>query len=156
MREHEIAPPKGAKHERVRVGRGHGSGLGSYSGKGVKGQKARSGMHVRPGFEGGQLPIIKRLPRQRGFRNRFRVEYQAVNVQSLDVFDPGMEVTPVQMVKAGLLHDTKTRVKVLGEGEIAKALKVKAHKFSASAREKIIAAGGSVEEIHDAAADPAV
>lgn len=147
MREHEIAPAKGAKRERVRVGRGLGSGLGTYSGKGQKGQKARSGMHLNPGFEGGQLRLIKRLPEQRGFRNYFRVEYQVVNVAALDRFDAGAEVTPLEMLKAGLVRNLDTPVKVLGEGELSKALKVRANKFSASAKQKIAAAGGAAEEI---------
>ena len=151
MREHELAPPKGAKQQRKRLGRGLGSGKGTYSGKGQKGQKARAGVRIRPGFEGGQLPIIKRLPRQRGFRNRFRVEYQVVNLQSLDRFDDGAEVAPLDLLRAGLVRNLRSPVKILGEGEIGKALKLKANKFSATAKGKITAAGGTAEEI-DAAA----
>ena len=152
MREHEVAPPRGARRDRTRVGRGLGSGLGTYAGKGVKGQKARAGVRMRPGFEGGQLPMVKRLPEQRGFRNPFRIEYQVVNVASLDRFDAGAEVTPADMLKAGLLRDLKRPVKVLGEGELTKAVKVRANKFSTTAREKIAAAGGAAEEIVASAA----
>ena len=151
MREHEIAPAPGAKHRSKRVGRGYGSGKGQYSGKGIKGQKSRSGVRIRPGFEGGQLPLIKRLPRQRGFRNRFRVEYQVVNLKALERFEPGAEVSPAEMLREGLVRNLNTPVKVLGEGDISKALSVKADKFSASAREKIAAAGGSAEETNAAA-----
>lgn len=147
MREHEISPAKGSTTRRKRLGRGLSSGRGQYSGKGMKGQKARSGVRIRPGFEGGQLPIIKRLPRQRGFRNPFRVEYQVVNLQALDRFDAGAEITPTQLLQTGLIRNLKMPVKVLGEGAVSKALNLKANKFSASAREKIAAAGGTVEEI---------
>lgn len=152
MREHEIAPSPGSKHTQKRVGRGHGSGRGTTAGHGTKGQNSRSGVTIRPGFEGGQLPIIKRLPRQRGFRNRFRVEYQVVNVQALDRFDNGATITALELVKAGLIRDTVAPVKVLGQGDITRQVNVKADKFSASAKEKITAAGGSVEEVHAAAA----
>jgi len=152
MREHEITPPKGAKHPKKRIGRGYGSGKGQYSGKGMKGQKARSGVHIRPGFEGGQNPIIKRLPRQRGFRNRFRVEYQIVNLQSLERFQEGAIVTPAELLRAGLVRNLKTPVKVLGQGDVGKALHLQANKFSTSARDKIAAAGGTVREIDATAA----
>ncbi|MBF8299193.1 MAG: ribosomal protein [Dehalococcoidia bacterium] len=148
MRENEITPPKGQRRPAKRVGRGHGSGRGITSGKGQKGQNSRSGVTIRPGFEGGQLPIIKRLPEQRGFRNPFRVEYQVVNVQSLDRFDAGSTVTLEMLRDAGLVRTLKQPVKVLGEGEITKELHVVAHKISAAAKEKIIAAGGTVEELN--------
>ena len=152
MREHELTPSKGARHKRKRLGRGLGSGKGAFAGKGQKGQKSRSGVRIRPGFEGGQLPIIKRLPRQRGFRNRFRVEYQVVNIQSLDRFEDGAEVTPMDLLRSGLVRNLKTPIKVLGQGEVGKALKVKATKFSATAKDKIAAAGGTAEEIDATAA----
>lgn len=152
MREHEISPPDGAKHPKKRIGRGYGSGKGQYSGKGMKGQKARSGARIRPGFEGGQLPIIKRLPRQRGFRNRFRVEYQVVNLQSLDRFEKGARVTLNELLQAGLVRNRKSPVKVLGQGTLDKALHVQANKFSASAKQKISAAGGTLEETDAATA----
>lgn len=152
MREHEISPPKGSKHRQKRVGRGHGSGRGTTAGHGTKGQKSRSGVTIRPGFEGGQLPQIKRLPRLRGFRNRFRVEYQPVNTEDFERFDAGATVTPEDLLKAGLIRRLDEPVKVLAHGDITRALTVKAHKFSAVAREKIAAAGGSVEEINATAA----
>lgn len=152
MREHEIAPAEGAQHRSRRVGRGHGSGRGTTAGHGTKGQKSRSGVQIRPGFEGGQLPIIKRLPRQRGFRNYFRVEYQVVNVQALERFEGGSTVTAADLRSAGLIHDVHAPVKVLGQGDITRPLTVKANKFSSSAKEKIVAAGGTVEEIDATAA----
>ena len=154
MREHEVSRPKGASRPKRRLGRGHGGGQGTYAGKGMKGQKARSGVRMRPGFEGGQLPLIKRLPHQRGFHNRFRVEYQVVNVGALDRFEDGEAVTLERLVETGLVHTLKKLVKVLGQGELNKKLQVSAHKFSGSARQKIEAAKGSAEEI-DAAANPA-
>ena len=137
----------GAKHTRKRVGRGDGSGHGSYSGRGCKGQKSRSGGGVRPGFEGGQLPLIKRLPRLRGFTNTYRVNYSIVNVGSLRWFDPNTEVTPEELLRAGLIRSLKQPVKILGDGEIDRPLVVKASKFSTAAVNKISAAGGKVEAI---------
>jgi large subunit ribosomal protein L15 len=137
----------GAKHTRKRVGRGDGSGHGSYSGRGCKGQKSRSGGGVRPGFEGGQLPLIKRLPRLRGFTNTYRVNYSIVNVGSLKWFDPNTEVTPEELLRAGLIRSLKQPVKILGDGEIDRPLVVKASKFSTAAVNKISAAGGRVEAI---------
>ena len=151
MREHEVKPPRGSKRTRRRIGRGSGSGRGGYSGKGVKGQKSRAGVRMRPGFEGGQNPLVKKLPHQRGFYNRFRVEYQVVNVSALEKLEAGAEVTPLEMLKAGLVRNLKTPVKVLGNGDLTKALSVKAHKFSGTAKSKISAAKGTAEEI-DAAA----
>jgi large subunit ribosomal protein L15 len=155
MREHEITPPPGQKKAAKRVGRGHGSGRGITSGKGQKGQKSRSGVTIRPGFEGGQLPMIKRLPHQRGFRNPFRVEYQVVNLAALDRFEAGAEVTAQALHEAGLVHSLRLPVKVLGEGEVTKALKVRVHRVSAGAREKLQAAGGTVEELNAAETRPA-
>ncbi len=155
MREHEVAPPKGFKQTQgsKRLGRGHGSGRGTTAGRGTKGQNSRTGVHRRPGFEGGQLPIIKRLPRLRGFRNRFRITYQVVNLNDLEKLHKGATVTRESLVKAGLIRNDTSPLKVLGTGELKKALHVKAHKFSASAKDKIAAAGGTVEEI-DAGASP--
>jgi large subunit ribosomal protein L15 len=134
------------------VGRGNGSGHGTFSGRGCKGQKARAGNNkMRPGFEGGQLPLIKRLPRKRGFTNIFRTEYAAVNAGALNVFASGSEVTPEAMLAAGIIKNLNIPVKVLGDGDIDRALTVKAHKFSASAKAKIEAAGGKVEEVAHAA-----
>ena len=147
MQTHELRPPKGARHKRKRVGRGNASGHGTYSGRGSKGQKARSGVGIRLGFEGGQTPLVKRLPRLRGFTNIFRVEYAAVNVKQLERFEAGTEVTPQLLREVGIIKSLRQPVKVLGDGEITKALTVRAHRFSAVAKEKIEAAGGIVEEV---------
>ncbi len=146
MRQDELRPPRGAKHGRKRVGRGDSSGRGTYSGRGCKGQKSRSGGGVRLGFEGGQLPLIQRLPRKRGFTNVFRVEYSVVNVGKLGVFPSGAEVGPRELLNAGLIGTVDRPIKVLGHGDIRHPLVVTAHKFSASATEKISAAGGRTEQ----------
>ncbi|HUU08748.1 MAG TPA: 50S ribosomal protein L15 [Dehalococcoidales bacterium] len=151
MRQDELAPVPGAKKDRKRVGRGNGSGHGTYSGRGSKGQKSRSGYKMRPGFEGGQLPLIKRLPQKRGFTNIFRIEYNLVNIDRLNQFKTGSKVTPEKLVAAGVIKSLRQPVKILGEGELKHPLSVKANKFSASAKAKIEAAGGKVEEIgHEA------
>ena len=124
------------------MGRGDGSGHGTYSGRGCKGQKSRAGGGVRLGFEGGQLPLIKRLPRKRGFVNIFKTEYSIVNVGDLKVFAPNAEVTPKELLQAGLIKSFKNQVKILGNGDIDRPLTVKASKFSAAAEKKIVAAGG--------------
>ena len=147
MDQTKIRPPEGAKHKRKRVGRGNASGHGSFSGRGCKGQKSRSGPNVRVGFEGGQLPLIKRLPALRGFHNKFKTIYSAVNVGDLDKFDAGTEVTVAELYKAGMIQTVKHPVKILGDGKIEKALTVKANKFTAVAKEKIDAAGGKAEEV---------
>ncbi len=147
MRQNELSPAPGSKKERKRVGRGDGSGHGTYSGRGIKGQKARSGFKMRPGFEGGQLPLIKRLPQKRGFNNPFRVEYSVVNLDQLNRFESGSEVTPEKLVEAGILKSLRQPIKVLARGELEHPLKVKANKFSAAAKSKIEAVGGEVEEI---------
>ena len=147
MRQDELSPAPGSKKNRKRVGRGAGSGHGTYSGRGLKGQKSRAGFKVKPGFEGGQLPLIKRLPQKRGFFNKFRTEYNVVNVGQLNVFAAGSEITPEKLVAAGLLKSSPPPVKILAEGDITQPLSVKAHKFSTTAKAKIEAAGGSVEEV---------
>ena len=147
MLQHNLRPPAGATHKRKRVGRGDGSGHGSYSGKGCKGQKARSGGGVRLGFEGGQLALIKRLPRKRGFTNIFRTEYSIVNVGELKAFSANAEITPKELLDVGLIRSFKYPVKILGDGKIDRPLIVKAKKFSAAAEKKIVAAGGKVEAI---------
>ncbi len=147
MRQDELSPAPGSKKDRKRVGRGAGSGHGTYSGRGLKGQKSRAGFKVKPGFEGGQLPLIKRLPQKRGFFNKFRTEYNVVNVGQLNVFAAGSEITPEKLVAAGLLKSSPSLVKILAEGDITQPLSVRAHKFSAVAKAKIEAAGGSVEEV---------
>jgi large subunit ribosomal protein L15 len=147
MQQHNLKPPAGATHKRKRVGRGDGSGHGSYSGKGCKGQKARAGGGVRLGFEGGQLALIKRLPRKRGFTNIFKTEYAIVNVGELKAFSAKAEVSPQQLFDIGLIKSFKYPVKILGNGDIDRPLAVKANKFSAAAEKKIVAAGGKVEAI---------
>ncbi|GAG34590.1 unnamed protein product [marine sediment metagenome] len=147
MRQNELSPAPGSKRARKRVGRGDGSGHGTYSGRGVKGQKSRAGFSMRPGFEGGQLPLIKRLPRKRGFTNIFRTEYSVVNMSKLNVFESGSEITPESLVAAGLVKTLRHPVKILADGDINHPLTVKAHKFSAAARAKIEAAGGTAEEV---------
>jgi large subunit ribosomal protein L15 len=144
---HELRPPKGSKHARKRVGRGDASGRGTYSGRGLKGQKSRSGRKPKLGFEGGQTRLIKRLPRRRGFTNIFRKEYSAVNLRDLERFEAGTEVTPDLLKQSGVIRSLRRPVKVLASGELTKALAVKAHKFSVTAKEKIEAAGGSALEI---------
>jgi len=146
MKQNELRPPVGAKHKRKLVGRGNGSGHGTYSGRGCKGQKARSGGGVRLGFEGGQLPLIKRLPRKRGFTNVFKTEYNVVNVGKLAVFPPGTEVTPNELLRAGLISTVDNPTKILGAGDIQHPLLVSANKFSSSAEKKILAAGGKVKQ----------
>ena len=147
MQQHELRPPAGAKRARHRVGRGDSSGYGSFAGRGMKGQKSRSGGGVRPGFEGGQLPLSKKLPFVRGFTNIFRVEYNVVNVSSLAAFDAHSDVNPAALGEAGIVRNANKPIKILGRGEIDVPLTVAAHKFSESARQKIQAAGGTVREI---------
>jgi large subunit ribosomal protein L15 len=142
MKLHELSPAKGSKQSRKRVGRGPGSGLGKTAGKGHKGQKSRSGYARQAGFEGGQMTLIRRVPK-RGFTNLFKTTYSVVNLSQLGDFD--REVTPETLAKRGLVR-SGALVKVLGDGEIGKALTVVAHKFSRSARTKIEAAGGSCQE----------
>lgn len=150
MNLHELAPNPGARRERKRLGRGIGSGLGKTSGRGHKGQNARSGGGVRPGFEGGQMPLLRRLPK-RGFSNApFKVRYEVVNVADLDRFDAGTVVTPELLDETRVCKNATKGVKVLGTGELTKALTVRAHAVSASARQKIEAAGGKVEVIGEA------
>jgi large subunit ribosomal protein L15 len=147
MKQNELKPPAGAKHKRKLVGRGDGSGHGTYSGRGCKGQKARSGGGVRLGFEGGQLPLIKRLPRKRGFTNVFKTEYNIVNVGKLAIFSSGTEVTPEELFRAGLINTTDLPTKILGAGDIHHPLLVRANKFSSSAEKKILAAGGKIKQV---------
>jgi len=146
MKQNELRPPAGAKHKRKFVGRGNGSGHGTYSGRGCKGQKARSGGGVRLGFEGGQLPLIKRLSEKRGFTNVFKTKYNTVNVGELAIFPPGTVVTPEELLRAGLIDTTDHPTKILGVGGIKHPLLVSADKFSSSAEKKIVAAGGSVKQ----------
>ena len=140
----ELKPVQGARHARKRIGRGIGSGNGKTAGKGNKGQNARSGGGVRPGFEGGQLPLFQRLPK-RGFHNVNRVEYSVVNVEDLNVFADNTVVDVKALQEAGLVKKLYDGVKILGDGKLTKKLTVKAHKFSAKAKIAIEEAGGTVE-----------
>lgn len=146
MKLHELVPAEGSRRERKRVGRGIASGNGKTAGRGHKGQKARSGGGVRPGFEGGQNPIYRRLPK-RGFTNIFRKEYAIINVEQLNRFEEGTEVTPELLLNSGIVKDPKDGIKILGNGEVKVKLTVKANKFSKSAIGKIQAAGGTAEVI---------
>jgi large subunit ribosomal protein L15 len=143
---HELQPAPGSKTSPKRVGRGIGSGLGKTSGKGHKGQKARSGGGKGPAFEGGQTPLQRRLPK-RGFTNIFRKEYAIVNLEQLNRFDNGTEVTPEILNASGIVKDLKDGVKILGQGELTKSLTVKANGFTKSAVAKVEAAGGKAEVI---------
>lgn len=144
MKLHELKPAEGSRQERKRLGRGIGSGQGKTAGKGHKGQNARSGGGVRIGFEGGQTPLFRRLPK-RGFTNINRKEYAVVNLDTLNRFEDGTEVTPELLVESGLVKNEKAGIKILAKGNVEKKLTVKAHKFSSTAKEAIEAAGGQTE-----------
>ncbi|MUK90490.1 50S ribosomal protein L15 [Ornithinibacillus sp. L9] len=146
MKLHELKASEGTRKNRNRVGRGTSSGNGKTSGRGHKGQNARSGGGTRPGFEGGQMPLFQRLPK-RGFTNIHRKEFAIVNLDALNRFEDGTEITPELLLEEGVVSNLKAGLKVLGNGSIEKKLTVKAHKFSASAKEAIEAAGGKVEVI---------
>jgi len=146
MKLHELKPAEGSRQDKVRVGRGTGSGCGKTSGRGHKGQKSRSGGGVRPGFEGGQMPIYRRLPK-RGFKNIWRKEYAEVNVETLNVFDDDTTVDAVALVEMGILKNVLDGVRILGNGELTKKLNVKAQGFTKTAIQKIEAAGGTHEVI---------
>ena len=141
----DLKPPRGMKHPKKRIGRGQGSGNGKTAGSGHKGQKSRSGYKFKRGFEGGQMPLHRRVPK-RGFHNPFRVEYEVVNLDTLATrFEAGTVVTPDLLRERGLVAGGKRLVKILGRGEVGKALTVRAHKFSGKAAEKLAAAGGNAE-----------
>lgn len=146
MKLHELKPAEGSRKERKRLGRGIGSGQGKTSGKGHKGQNARSGGGVRLGFEGGQTPLFRRLPK-RGFTNINRKEYAVVNLDALNIFEDGTEVSPELLIETGLVKKELAGIKVLAKGSLKKKLTVKAHKFSSAAKEAIEAAGGQTEVI---------
>ena len=146
MKLHELSPSEGSKKDGFRVGRGHGSGNGKTAGKGHKGQNARSGGGVRPGFEGGQMPIYRRLPK-RGFKNIFAKKYVSINVEQLNKLENGTEVTADVLKEAGIISKVCDGVVILGRGELEKKLTVKASRFTKSAAEKIAAAGGKAEEV---------
>lgn len=146
MKLHELKPNPGSTKNRKRLGRGTATGQGKTAGRGMNGQKSRSGGGVRPGFEGGQMPLYRRLPK-RGFTNIFGTQYAEINVEVLNKFEDGAEITPELLKSEGILKKQLDGVKILGNGELAKKLTVKAHKFSKSAVEKIEAAGGKAEVI---------
>ena len=141
----KLKPPKGATHSKKRVGRGHGTGQGTQAGRGHKGSKSRYGIKFKRGCEGGQMPLHRRIPK-RGFHNLFRTEYAVVNLDTLaERFDAGTTITPELLRERGLINSARQPIKVLGRGDVAKALTVHAHKFSGKAAEKIAAAGGSTQ-----------
>ena len=146
MNLHELSPAEGAKKSSKRIGRGHGSGWGKTAGKGHKGQKARSGGSIRPGFEGGQMPLQRRIPK-RGFNNIFAKTIVAINVSALNVFDDGAEVTAEALVEKGVVKKACDGIKVLGNGTVTKKLTVKVAAFSKSAKQKIESAGGKAEVV---------
>jgi large subunit ribosomal protein L15 len=146
MKQHDLQPAPGAHRDRERSGRGISGGRGKTAGRGTKGQNSRSGGGKRQYFEGGQLPLVRRLPFLRGFTNIWRVEFVPVNLDRLSSFAAGSDVTPETLAAAGICG-AGDPVKILGNGELDRALNVKAHKFSATAREKIVAAGGTAEEL---------
>jgi large subunit ribosomal protein L15 len=146
MQAHDLKPPRGSTHAKRRIGRGNSSGHGTYSGRGIKGQHARSN-NPRRFFEGGQTELMRRLPRKKGFTNPFRVEYSPVNLRDLQRFEDGTEITPAVLRQAGVLRSLRRPVKVLASGELSRKLTVHAHKFSMSAKEKIEAAGGTAVEL---------
>lgn len=145
---HDLSPAPGSVRPRKRVGRGDGSGRGTYSGRGLKGQKSRSGGKVRLTFEGGQMPLVRKLSTLRGFNNKWRVAYQPVNVGVLERFDDGAEVTPELLREVGVLKHLREPVKILSDGDLSRRLTVTAHRFSKAARAKIEAAGGTVNELN--------
>ena len=146
MKLHELQPAIGSTKAPKRLGRGIGSGIGKTSGKGHKGAKARSGGGKRPGFEGGQMPLTMRLPKK-GFTNRWAKEYETINIDVLNVFEDGAVVGPVELLEYGIINKVLDGIKILGDGELTKKLTVQANKFTATAKEKIEAAGGSCEVI---------
>ena len=146
MKLHELKPAAGSTTAPKRLGRGSGSGLGKTSGKGHKGAKARSGGGKGPGFEGGQMPLVRRIPK-RGFTNIFATEYETINVERLEIFEDGTVVTPELLLEKGLIKKVRDGVKVLGSGEMTKKLTVQASKFTGSAKEKIEARGGKAEVV---------
>ncbi len=147
MKLHELQPTPGSKRKRTRVGRGIAAGKGKTAGRGTKGQGARGGKPKGAYFEGGQLPLVRRLPFKRGFNNIFRIEYQEVKVEQLELLDAGTEVTPALLAERGMIRDAVKPVVVLGNGDLSKKLTVRAHRFTKSALEKITGAGGTTEQI---------
>ncbi|WBL36632.1 50S ribosomal protein L15 [Tepidiforma flava] len=149
---HELRPPRGATHAKKRVGRGNASGHGTYAGRGLKGQRSRSGKKLAyDAFEGGQFPTSRKFHVLRGFNNKWRVPFQPVNLEALERFADGAEVTPETLKQAGILKHLREPVKILGRGELTRKLTISAHAFSATAKERIEAAGGTAIVISDAA-----
>lgn len=146
MKLHELRAPKGATKAPKRKGRGTATGQGKTAGRGMNGQNSRSGGGVRPGFEGGQMPLTMRLPK-RGFTNKFHTEYETINISVLNVFEDGEVVGPIELLEYGIINKVLDGIKILGDGELTKKLTVQANKFTATAKEKIEAAGGSCEVI---------
>ena len=146
MNLHELSPAEGSKKSSKRIGRGHGSGWGKTAGKGHKGQKARSGGSIRPGFEGGQMPLQRRIPK-RGFNNIFAKKIVAINVSALEAFEDGAEVTTAALIEKGIVSEAYDGIKILGNGTLTKKLNVKVAAYSESAKQKIEAAGGKAEVI---------
>ncbi|GBD23874.1 50S ribosomal protein L15 [bacterium HR29] len=154
IRAHHLRPPRGATHARKRVGRGNSSGHGTYSGRGIKGQRSRSGRDLRPTFEGGQFPLTRKLARLRGFKNPFKVVYQPVNVAVLEErFEAGAVITPATLRAHGVIKQLRDPVKLLGDGEVTKPFTVEVHAASAAAKEKIERAGGTVRIVGAAASE---
>ena len=147
MMEHQVVPSPGARKRRKRVGRGDSAGQGSTAGRGMKGQKSRSGSSLRAGFEGGQNQLIKGLPMKRGFTNIFKTYYSLISLDTLESFAAGERITPELLRERGFLKSLKQPVKIVGDGQLTKAVTVAAHRFTGSAREKIEAAKGKVEEL---------
>ena len=147
MMEHQVVPSPGARKRRKRVGRGDSAGQGSTAGRGMKGQKSRSGSSLRAGFEGGQNQLIKGLPMKRGFNNSFKTYYSLISLETLETFDAGERITPQLLRERGFLKSLKQPIKIVGDGQLTKAVTVAAHRFTGSAREKIEAAKGKVEEL---------
>ena len=147
MMEHQVVPSPGARKRRKRVGRGDAAGQGSTAGRGMKGQKSRSGSSIRAGFEGGQNQLIKGLPMKRGFNNVFKTYYSLISLEILETFNAGDRITPEFLQQRGFLKSLKQPIKIVGDGELTKAVTVAAHRFTGSAREKIEAAKGKVEEL---------
>ncbi len=147
MKLHELRSPKGANKNRKRVGRGHGSGHVKTAGRGTKGQKSRSGGSLRPGFEGGQNPIYRRMPYKRGFKSPFPVEYEIINLKRIEELELEGPISPESLYERGVIRRADALVKILGDGDISRSVTIQAHKFSKSAQTKIEAAGGTVEVI---------
>jgi len=147
MMQHQLKAGTGTRKTRKRVGRGNSAGGGTYAGRGSKGQKSRSGKGIKPGFEGGQNPLIKGLPMIRGFNNKFKTYYSLVSIGTLNQLPTGERITPEYLYISGITRNKKKPIKILGDGDLTKALNISAHKFTESARSKIEAVGGTIEEL---------